>query len=384
MPTPLLFTPTGIRDLRLKNRVVVSPLHQYRSADGHANDWHLVNAGRFVLGGAGMVIIESTKVERRGRGTLGDLGIWEDGHIPGHQRLTDFIRENGATSGIQLGHSGRKARRFRPWEGGAPLEPSPDLPGWDEWEMVAPSAIAHREGEPVPRALGLDEVRAMVETWGKATARAHEAGYDMVEIHGGHGYLFHQFLSPLANKRDDAYGGSEKKRMRFALEVVECMRANWPDEKPLFLRLSVEDDAGWGVAESVRLSRLVKGMGVDVIDCSAGGITGAAIERNAPRYGYQVAYADTLRREAEIMTMAVGLIIHADQAEDILQNGQADLIAIGRELLYNPNWPMDAAQKLGCDADFSLTGGFHAHWLAKRAANMKDVTPSTYRTGIKG
>ena len=383
MGDALLFKPLRLREISLKNRVVVSPMLQYRAEDGHANDWHLVNAGRFVLGGAGLVMIESTKVERRGRGTIGDLGIWDDSHIPDNAHLVDFIRDNGAVAGLQISHSGRKARRSLPWEGGRPLEPSPDLPPWDEWELVGPSAIPHSDRDPTPRALTTDEVRAMIETWGQAARRAHRAGYDILELHGGHGYLFHQFISPAANRRNDAYGGSVEGRMRFALEVVERVRAEWPPEKPLFLRLSVEDDAGWGPEQSVALARLVKPLGVDLIDCSAGGITGASIEQLDPVYGYQVPYAGQLRRDADIMTMAVGLIVHADQAEDILQKGQADLIAIGRELLYNPNWPMDAAQKLGIDEDFSIAGGFHAHWLGKRAATMKDVTPSTFQNGIE-
>ncbi len=383
MSAPLLFTPIGLRDVTLKNRVVVSPMLQYRAVEGHGNDWHLVNAGRFVMGGAGLVMIESTKVERRGRGTTGDLGIWNDAHIPDHARLVDFIRENGAVSGLQISHSGRKARRTLPWEGGQPLEPADGLPSFDDWELVAPSAIPHSDKDPTPRALSTAEVQSMIDIWGQAARRAHEAGYDILEIHGGHGYLIHQFLSPVANLRNDQYGGSEEGRMRFTLELVEAVRANWPEDKPLFLRLSIEDDAGWGPDQNVALARLVKPLGVDVIDCSAGGIAGGSIEQMAPSYGYQVPYSQRLRQDSDIMTMAVGLIVHADQAEEILQRGQADLIAIGRELLYNPNWPMDAAQKLGIDDDFAALGGFFAHWLGKRAARMKDVTLSTFQNGIK-
>lgn len=383
MAQPLLFSPIQIRDMTLKNRVVVAPMHQYAAVRGFPTDWHLMNAGRFAAGGAGLVIVESTKVERRGCGTVGDLGLWDDAMIPHFKRLVAFIREHGAVPGIQIGHSGRKARRFRPWEGGAPLTQSPEIDDWDDWELVAPSALGSDDSEPVPRALTRDEIPQVVAAWGAAARRANEAGFDMLEIHGAHGYLIHQFLSPRANLRNDEYGGSQENRMRFATEIVECVRANWPDHKPLFLRLSVEDDAGWGPAESVDLAKIVKPKGVDVIDCSSGGMLGRPVESDKPiSYGYQVPYAERLRREADIMSMAVGLIIHADQAEAILQNKQADLIALAREILYNPNWPMDAAQKLGVDTDFGLVPPPQSYWLAKRAKSVQDMAPSTYGSGI--
>jgi len=382
MAQPLLFTPIQIRDVTLKNRVVVAPMHQYAAKRGFATDWHLMNAGRFAAGGAGLVIVESTKVERRGCGTVGDLGLWDDAMVPGHKRLVDFIREHGAVPGIQLGHSGRKARRFRPWEGGAPLTPE-GIDDWDAWELVAPSALGSDDREPVPRALTRDEIPQLVAAWGAAARRADEAGYDILEIHGAHGYLIHQFLSPRANLRNDEYGGTQENRMRFATEVVECVRANWPEHKPLFLRLSVEDDAGWGPAESVELAKIVKPRGVDVIDCSSGGMLGRPVESDKPiSYGYQVPYAERLRKEAGVLSMAVGLIVHADQAEAILQAGHADLIALARELLYNPNWPMDAAQKLGVDTKFGLVPPPQSYWLEKRAKSVRDVIPSTYGSGI--
>jgi 2,4-dienoyl-CoA reductase-like NADH-dependent reductase (Old Yellow Enzyme family) len=384
MPAPLLFTPIGLRDVTLKNRVVVAPMHQYSAVRGFATDWHLMNAGRYAAGGAGLVIMESTKVERRGCGTVGDLGIWDDAHIPGLARCVDFIRRHGAVPGIQLGHSGRKARRFRPWEGGKPLTRSPEIEDWDAWELVAPSALQSPEDEPVPRALTRAEIPKLVEAWAQAARRAHEAGFEVLDIHGAHGYLIHEFLSPFANRRNDEYGGSELNRMRFAIEVVEAVRAVWPAGKPLFLRLSVEDDAGWGPAQSVALARIVKPKGVDVIDCSSGGMRGAPVVSAGPvGYGYQVPYAERLRREAEIITMAVGLIVHADQAEAILQEGRADLVALARELLYNPNWPMDAARKLGVEDAFGTVPPPQAYWLAKRAASVKEVVPSTYQRGLR-
>jgi 2,4-dienoyl-CoA reductase-like NADH-dependent reductase (Old Yellow Enzyme family) len=380
---PKLFEPLSIRGVTLKNRVVVAPMHQYSGVKGFATDWHLMNAGRYAAGGAGLVIMESTKVERRGCGTVGDLGLWDDAFIPGLKRCADFIRAQNAVPGIQLGHSGRKARRFRPWEGGGPLEPSAEIDDWEAWELVSASAIAAPETDPLPRALTRAEIPGVIERWGQAARRAQEAGFDVLDIHGAHGYLIHQFLSPFSNRRNDAYGGSELNRMRFAIEVVESVRAHWPEPKPLFLRLSVEDDSGWGPDQSVALARLVKPMGVDVIDCSSGGMRGSPVTSAGPvTYGYQVPYAERLRRDAEIMTMAVGLIVHCDQAEQILAQGRADLVALARELLYNPNWPMDAAQKMGIDRNFAAVPSPQAYWLAKRAQSVKGVQPSTYMKGM--
>lgn len=383
MTHPLLFSSLAIRGLTLKNRVVVAPMHQYSGVKGHATDWHLMNAGRFAAGGAGLVILESTKVLRNGCGTMGDLGLWDDEFIPGLKRIADFIRTCGSAAGIQLGHSGRKARCQRPWEGGKPLTregaQAQGVDDWDAWELVAPSSLPADESAPTPRALTRGEIAKTVEAWGRAAARAHVAGFDAVEIHGAHGFLIHEFLSPVANVRDDEYGGSEVNRMRFACEVCAAVRANWPTEKPLFLRLSAEDDAGWGPAQSVTLARRVKPLGVDVIDCSSGGILGRPPAGAAkPAYDYQVPYAERIRREAELHTMAVGLIVHAQQAENILQSGRADLIALARELLYNPNWAMDAAQKLGCDHDFSLVPPPSQYWLQRRAATVPEIVPSTY------
>jgi 2,4-dienoyl-CoA reductase-like NADH-dependent reductase (Old Yellow Enzyme family) len=385
VPQPLLFSPIKLREIVLKNRIVVAPMHQYAAVDGYATDWHLMNAGRYAAGGFGLVMMESTKVDRRGCGTVGDLGLWKDDFVPGVRRCAELIRANGAVPAIQLGHSGRKARRFRPWEGGEPLERTPEIRDWDEWELVAPSALVSSNSEPVPRALSTSEVRDLAEMWGEAARRANEAGFEALEIHGAHGYLIHQFLSPQANRRDDQYGGSDLNRMRFCIEVVEAVRARWPDHKPLFLRLSVEDDAGWGPNESVALARLVKPKGVDVVDCSSGGMRGAPVVSAGPvTYGYQVPYARKLRAEAGVMSMAVGLIVHADQAEAILQAGDADLIALAREALYNPNWAMDAAQKLGVDREFESVPSAQAYWLSKRASSVKSVVPSTFQRGLRG
>jgi len=387
MATPLLFTPMQLRDITLKNRIVVAPMHQYAAINGFATDWHLMSVGRYAAGGCGLVMVESTKVERRGCGTVGDLGLWQDDHVPHHRRLADFIRAQNAVPAIQIGHSGRKARRFRPWEGGAPLQPGPGIPSFDEWELVSASAETDGgKGEPIPRALSRDEIPGVIENWGKAAARADAAGYDMLEIHAAHGYFIHQFLSPFSNKRNDDYGGSELNRMRLAIEIAECVRANWPEHKPLFMRFSVEDDAGWDLRQSIELAKLVKAKGVDVIDCSSGGMLGRPVASASPStgYGYQVPYADAIRKESGIKTMAVGLIIHADHAEEILQKGQADLVALARELMYNPNWAMDAAQKLGFDPRFEMVPPAYGSWLSKRIGSAKTVMPSTYQRGTQG
>ena len=384
----LLFKPLSIRGIELRNRVVVPPMHQYSAVKGFPTDWHLMNAGKFAAGGVGLVVVESTKVERRGCGTVGDLGIWDDGFIEPLKRLAKFIKQQGAVAGIQLGHSGRKARANRPWAGGGPLHRTPEIDDWDAWTPVAPSAIAHSEKWPVPRALERGEVKDLVQAWGNAAGRAHEAGFDVLELHGAHGYLVHEFLSERSNQRADEYGGSEVNRMRFITEITEAVRAHWPDHKPLFVRLSVEDNAGFGPEQSARLAKILKSRGVDVIDCSSGGITDVApilgpILGNEIKYSYQVPLSDYVRRHAGIMTMAVGLIIHGDQAEQILRDRQADLIAVGREILNNPNWPMDAALKLGADGPFRNVPPQFGYWLGVRAKRGFGTKPSTWQVGLE-
>lgn len=386
MSDPMLFTPMTIRGVTLKNRVVIAPMHQYAAKDGFAQDWHIMNVGRYAAGGAGLVFVESTKVDRRGCGTVGDLGAWKDEHVPGLKRLADHIRANGAVPAIQLGHSGRKARRFRPWEGGAPLtQAAAEAEGvadWDEWRLVSASAVAQGD-DPTPHGLSRDEVQALVKLWGQGVRRSAEAGFDIVEIHGAHGYLVHQFLSPASNLRNDDYGGSEENRRRFLMEIVEEARSFWPDDKPMFLRLSVEDGVGFGPDESVNVAKAVGPMGVDVIDCSSGGMGGSPVlSAGRVTYGYQVPYAERLRQDGGVMSMAVGLIVHADQAETILQDGKADLIAIAREAMFNPNWPMDAAIKLGASPTSASTPPAVDFWLQKRAASV-DITPSTFGAGIE-
>ena len=385
MNETLLFSPLRIRDDELKNRIVVPPMLQYVAERGFPTPWHITNAGKFAAGGAGLVIVESTKVERRGCGTAGDLGIWDDKFIAPLHDIASFIKSNGAAAGIQLGHTGRKGKARRPWEGDGTLS-AQELTAVDDvdgWDLIGPSALAFGNGYFTPRALERHEIPDAIDAWGKAAARADQAGFDVVELHAAHGYLIHSFLSPEANQRTDDYGGSEANRMRFAIEVAESERANWPAPKALFIRLSIEDEAGWGPAENARLVRILKTKGVDVIDCSTGGLNSKVPNFfRLNEYGYQVQFADYIRREADIMTMAVGLIIHGDQAEAILQDKKADLVAVGREFIHNPNWAMDAAQKLGVDPTFSVVPPQMGYWLEKRARRGFGGNPSTWQKGI--
>lgn len=384
MPSPMLFSPLRIRGVTLRNRIVVPPMHQYSGEQGFPTDWHLMNAGRFAAGGAGLVILESTKVESRGRGTLGDLGLWDDRFIAPLARIADFIRRQGSVPGIQLGHTGRRARVQRSWDGGKPLPRTPEIAHeWDAWDIVAPSAIPYDEGSPTPRALERSEIPALAEAWGQAARRAHEAGFEVLELHGAHGYLIHQFFSPETNQRSDEYGGSESNRMRFVIEVVESVRAHWPEDKPLFVRLSIEDESGWGPESNTALARILRTKGVDVIDCTSGGLSSKVPNfYRLTHYGYQVPYAERIKRDAGIMTMAVGLIIHGDQAEQILREGKADLIGVGREILNNPNWPMDAAHKMGVASAFQDVPIQFGHWLGKRAQRDFGCKPSTWQVGL--
>jgi 2,4-dienoyl-CoA reductase-like NADH-dependent reductase (Old Yellow Enzyme family) len=372
----MLFSEYRLRDVPLKNRIVVSPMWQYSGQNWCPTDWHLMNLGRLSAGGAALVFQEGTTIERRGCGTRGDLGIWDNASIPAFARIVAMIRANGAVPGIQLMHAGRKARTQPPTEGGGPLDRTPDMQDWDRWELIAPSAIPQAEGFPVPRPMTRQDIVAVTDAWISAARRADQAGYDVLNIHGGHGYLLHQFLSPASNVRTDAYGGGFDNRVRLFMEVVEGVRAVWPASKPIVVRLSCIDGAGWMIEDTIRLVKRLASAGVDLIDCSSGGMGGPVL--SASVYGYQVELAATVRRETGVPTSAVGLIVHAAQAERVLVQGAADLVVLARELIYNPNWPIDAAQKLNDDAGFSMMPRKSAFWLQRRAANMPDLRPSTY------
>lgn len=366
---PLLFTPLQLRGVTLKNRIVISPMCQYSSKDGFAGDWHFVHLGKFALGGAGLVFTEAAAVEARGRITHGDLGIWADEHIPGLQRITQFLKAHGAMPAIQIAHAGRKASMQRPWHGNGPIDATDRARGEHTWEIVAPSPEPMDSGWLMPHELSVNEIRELHTTWAGAAARARRAGFEVLELHSAHGYLGHEFLSPLSNKRTDRYGGSLEGRMRFTLELAEAVRAAWPADKPLFVRISSVDaaDSGWTLDDSVTLARELKARGIDVIDCSSGGLKGAATAARIKRTpGFQVPFAERIRREAGIKTMTVGLILDPALANSIVEQGHADLVAIGREALYNPNWPLHAEVALGAEGNYESWPVQYGWWLEKR------------------
>ena len=379
-----LFSTLDLRGVQLKNRIVLSPMLTYSAENGFINDTHVAHLAKFAVGGTGLVFMESTKVDPRGCTTPRDCGLWKDEFIEPLKRITSIVKSYGAAVGLQLGHSGRKARNQLPWMGRAPLASHAGVDHGEEWELIGPSAVAAGPKASVPRAMTLRDIQEQVEFWGAAAARAHQAGFDVLEVHGAHGYLLHQFLSTEANQRSDAYGGSLTNRMRFSVEVIERVRQSWPENKPLFFRTSAVDEAGWSIDDSVALARVLKTKGVDVFDCSSGGMSTQSITEHStwPGYGYQVPYAEKIRAQADIKTMAVGLIIHADQAEQVLQSGQADLVALGRELLHNPNWPLDAAEKLGLERPYMTVPPNHGYWLEKRAQTGFSGKASTWLRGI--
>ncbi len=337
-----LFSPLTLRRVSLRNRVAVSPMCQYSCVDGLANDWHLVHLGSRAVGGAGLVMAEATAVTEDGRITLADLGIWSDRHVEPLARIARFIQGQGAGAGIQLAHAGRKASTRVPWEGGKPLTSEEGA-----WTVVGPSPVPFAPGYPVPRALRPGEIQGVVHSFRAAARRALAAGFNLIELHAAHGYLLHSFLSPLSNQRSDEYGGSLANRMRLVLDVAEAVREVLPGEYPLFVRISATDwvEGGWDLDQSVVLARELSARGVDLIDCSSGGMVPHV--RIPAGAGYQVPFAERIRSEAEIRTAAVGLITEAQQAEEIVYSGRADLVMMGRALLRRPYWPLHAARKLG-------------------------------------
>ncbi|MDF2096923.1 NADH:flavin oxidoreductase/NADH oxidase [Aquibaculum arenosum] len=348
----LLGSPLRLRDVTLSNRVAVSPMCQYSARDGFAGDYHFVHLGRFGLGGAGLVFTEATAVVPEGRITHGCLGLWQDEQIPGLHRITQFLKAHGTVPGIQLGHAGRKASMQRPWEGNGPLDESNFAQGERTWETMAPTAIPMDEGWLVPREMERADMERLIAAWVAAVGRAEEAGFEVIELHAAHGYLLHSFLSPISNRREDAYGGDREGRARFPLEVAEAVRKAWPAGKSLFVRLSSVDgiEGGWQLEDTVWLAGRLKEIGVDVIDCSSGGLAGSATAARVKRGpGFQLPFAETVRREADIATMAVGLILEARQAEAALAEGKADIIAIGRQALAHPNWALTAIGELEGD-----------------------------------
>jgi 2,4-dienoyl-CoA reductase-like NADH-dependent reductase (Old Yellow Enzyme family) len=338
---PSLFDPLRLRGVTLRNRIGVSPMCQYSSVDGYATDWHLVHLGSRAVGGAGLVIVEAAAVEPRGRISPQDLGIWDDAHVPMLRRIAAFLREHGAVAGIQLAHAGRKASRRRPWEPPAGLGPAEG-----GWTPVGPSALPFEPDWAVPDVLDGGGIARVLDAFGAAARRAAEAGFELVELHAAHGYLCHSFYSPLSNTRRDEYGGSRENRMRFTVESAAAIRRGWPDDKPLSVRLSCTDwtDAGWTLDDTVALARTLAHAGADIIDCSTGGNDPGPRIPLGP--GYQVPFAERVRRDAGVPTATVGLITEPTHADEIVRNGRADVVLLARAELRDPYWPIRAAAAL--------------------------------------
>jgi 2,4-dienoyl-CoA reductase-like NADH-dependent reductase (Old Yellow Enzyme family) len=364
-----LFQPLDLGGLRLDNRIVIAPMCQYSAEDGSATDWHMIHVGSLALSGAAMMILEATAVSPEGRISPQDLGLYSDANEAALGRVLWAVRRySPIRMAIQLSHAGRKGSSRPPWEGGAQIRPGEGT----GWKTEAPSPVPHAEDEDPPTALdraGMDRVRA---DFVAAARRAARLGIDGIEIHGAHGYLLAQFLSPLSNKRNDQYGGDRAGRMKFPLAAAKAVRDNWPEHKPMFIRVSaVDGGGGWDVDDTVAYAQELKALGIDVIDTSSGGLAGLSTAAPIKRsLGFQVPFAAAVKRGAGIPNMAVGLILDGPQAEKVLQDGDADLIAIGRQALYNPFWPVHAAQELGCDANFEMWNREYGWWLDRRKNNL--------------
>ncbi|MDT5262147.1 MAG: hypothetical protein QOC61_1151 [Acidobacteriota bacterium] len=343
-----LFSVFNLRGLEFRNRVFVSPMCQYSSRNGMPNDWHMVHLGSRATGGAGLVMVEASGVSPEGRISPGDSGLWSEKHAQAFAPITSFIKSQGARAGIQLAHAGRKASTDVPWRGGGHLSESEG-----GWQTLAPSAVPFGDW-PAPKEMTAEDIEAVVEQFARSTRLSLEAGFEVVELHMAHGYLLHEFLSPLSNRREDEFGGTLENRARFPLRVAEAVRAAWPDSLPLFARISATDwvEGGWNLEHSVQLSRWLKRRGVDLIDCSSGGLVPGARIPIAP--GYQVQFAATIRKEAAVATGAVGLITEPEQAEQIISTGEADVVFLARAMLRDPYWPLHAAKRLGVEAPWPV------------------------------
>jgi 2,4-dienoyl-CoA reductase-like NADH-dependent reductase (Old Yellow Enzyme family) len=371
---PELLTPITLRGLTLKNRVVISPMCQYSAIDGVLTDWHLVHLGRFAIGGAALVFVEATGVEARGRISPGDSGLWNDDQARVLSRIVEFLKANGAAAGIQLAHAGRKGSTRRPWHGGAELTDEDAAKGEGPWETIAPSALRFADNYPLPKAMKTADMAEVIVAFREATRRALDAGFDVVEVHAAHGYLLHEFLSPLSNHRTDDYGGSLEGRMRFPLEVIETVRAVWPADKPLFLRLSCVDhvEGGLTIADTVEVAKAARALGVDVIDCSSGGNAPAQIPLSP---GYQVPYAEAVRKGAGVATTAVGLILDPQLAQSIIAEGKADLICLARPALDDPNFAIHAVTALTGERDYSYAPTPAKSGLDRLASGLRHMKP---------
>lgn len=371
-----LFEPVALRGITLRNRLVVAPMCQYSARNGYVDDHHLIHLGRFAMGGFGLVFVEATAVVPEGRITHGDLGIWTDNQIPGLARIASALKMYGAVAGIQIAHAGPRAATQRPWEGNGALIDVDFQRGEEPWQVVSASDKPYADGWLKPTALTREAMAEVKDAFVNAARRANAAGFDVVEVHCAHGFLLNGFLSPVTNDRTDEFGGDLEGRMRFPLEVMEAVRAAWPEDKPLFVRVSAVDGfrEGMSIEDTVVFARHLKELGVDIVDCSSGGI--------APRYeyplsyGYQVSYAQKVRSEAGVGTAAVGLIVNGQQAQAIVANDQADLVAIGREALVDPNFPLQAEAQLGAADPQNLFGSWPTQvtwWLQRRARQIKQM-----------
>jgi len=339
-----LFSPLKIKTIELKNRIIVSPMCQYSSEDGFANDWHLVHLGSRAVGGAALIFTEATAVSAEGRISTKDLGIWKDEHIPFLKRITGFIEKQGSIPGIQLAHAGRKSSELPPWEGSKAVAKEEG-----GWQTYAPSAIAFKEGDAVPKELSINEIKTIIQDFQNAAVRAKKAGFKVIELHGAHGYLINEFLSPISNKRMDEYGGSFENRTRFLLQIIESVRKVWPGDYPLFLRISATEwqEGGWTENDSIKLAELVKTKTVDLMDCSTGGnVAGAKIPLKPL---FQVRFAESIKKATGILTGALGLITTVQEANSIIQENKADVVLLAREFLRNPYFPRKAEKELGVD-----------------------------------
>ena len=378
---PMLFEPFTLRGLTLKNRLVVPPMVHYRCEPGHTcGTFHVVHLGRYALGGFGLVFVEVTAVEEVGLTNENDMGLWNDAQAESFKPLIAFMKRQGTAIGIQIGHGGRKSSSQSAMQGMGPLTEENIKAGAKVWQPVGPTSEPVAPGWLTPRALTTAECKAMPATWAGAARRAVAAGFDTIEVHTAHGYLLASFLSPVSNTRNDEYGGDRNGRMRLPLEIVEAVREEMPDSMPLFVRVSSVDGTveGWNMDDTVVFARELKARGVDVVDCSSGGIAGAATAAQVTRsLGFQVPFAERVRKEAEIPTMAVGIILEAEQAESILQNGQADLIAVGRQSQFNPNIAQHWAHDLGLNTRFEDWSPEFGWWLEKRIRTLQGFATPT-------
>ncbi|HEY2891377.1 MAG TPA: NADH:flavin oxidoreductase/NADH oxidase [Dongiaceae bacterium] len=372
MPKSLLLSPFTIRSLTLRNRLVLSPLCQYQAVEGRVQPWHHAHHGRYAAGGLAVAFVEATGVTRNGRITHGCTGIWEDGQIEGLKQIAALHKSFGVIPGIQIGHAGRRASCARPWDGAAAIKATSGPEA--AWQSVGPSALPEKEGSPVPKELSEAEIADIVEAFKAAAHRALAAGFDILEIHGAHGYLIHSFFSPHSNRRSDRFGGTIENRMRFPLRVAEALRTIWPKEKPLFYRASSVDNVPGGLPleDTIALARELKSRGVDVMDCSSGGMTGSvSLSAAKIKPGWQVPYSAAIKRGAGIATMAVGAIIEPRQAEAILVAGDADLIALGRQLMAEPHWLYRAAIELGEEKPAGVLDPHYSFYLERRDAALE-------------